>query len=93
VEEDGTFTIGKLNADQGHIDLAQGRPVQAAGQFKVVNGELKWIDNKSGHYLPGGDSARQAAETAFGDAGWNAEGTYVERWPGCQAAPTCGATG
>jgi RHS repeat-associated protein len=92
VKEDRSLVIGKLTADQGHIDLAAGMPVRAAGQFKVVQGKLKFIDNKSGHYMPGGDSAREAAEQAFNEAGWNANGKYVEKWPGCQGPTSCSAT-
>lgn len=40
----------------GHIHLANGKPVIAAVEVKVVRGEIKYIDNTSGHYEPSGRS-------------------------------------
>jgi hypothetical protein len=79
VMEDGRLITGRNNAQQGHIDLARGNPVIAAGEFKVVSGELKFIDNRSGHYQPSGLSAQMAAENAFSSLGFDVEGKYVER--------------
>jgi hypothetical protein len=45
----------------------------------VVNGELKYIDNASGHYQPSGQSAQRAAEKAFQDLGLDTAGKYVEK--------------
>ena len=42
----------------------------AAGEGRIVNGEVKFIDNNSGHYKPSGYSAKDAAETAFRNAGF-----------------------
>jgi hypothetical protein len=53
----------------GHIDLSNGAPVQAAGEFKVVGGEIRSINNASGHYKPAGPEAQAAAENAFRTAG------------------------
>jgi hypothetical protein len=82
VREDGVVIIGKkdnLQAGGGHIDLVSGRPVLAAGEVKVVNGELKFIDNSSGHYLPSGSSAQMAAEEAFNNLGFDTRGKYIEK--------------
>jgi filamentous hemagglutinin len=45
----------------GHIYLANGKPVVAAGEVKILNGEVKYIYNTSGHYEP--------AENAFSPKG------------------------
>jgi hypothetical protein len=45
----------------------------------VVNGELKYIDNASGHYQPSRQSAQRAAEKAFQDLGLDTAGKYVEK--------------
>lgn len=63
----------------GHIDLAAGPDVLAAGEVKLVRGEVHYIDNSSGHYLPTGASAQRAAEAAFERAGLKVEGKYVEK--------------
>jgi hypothetical protein len=41
--------IGKYQ----HSSLLAGAPTAAAGQIRVVNGKIEWLDNKSGHYKPG----------------------------------------
>lgn len=77
---DGKLILGRSggNRPNGHINLAQGANVQAAGEAKFVNGQLKWIDNASGHYKPSGSAAQNAAVSAFEQAG---PGTakYIER--------------
>lgn len=79
VLEDGQLVVGKNNALQGHIDLAGGRPVLAAGEFRVANGELRFVDNYSGHYRPSGASAQFQAENAFQQLGFDVRGKYAER--------------
>lgn len=74
VTEAGKLVIGR----EGHISLARGAGVTAAGEARFVNGAIRSLNNASGHYRPAGDSARQAAEGAFNNAGFNASGTYVE---------------
>jgi hypothetical protein len=65
----------------GHIDLANGEPVLSAGQVKVVNGEIKFIDNSSGHYEPVGQSAKISAENAFKLLGFNVENKFIfKKW-------------
>ncbi|MFG3053008.1 hypothetical protein ACGFZP_18925 [Kitasatospora sp. NPDC048239] len=77
----GELRVTRLGGQYGHIDLAQGGDVVAAGEFKMYSGRLKEIDNRSGHYQPGGDSARSAAEEAFRNAGFDVgANTYKERW-------------
>jgi hypothetical protein len=54
--------------------------VLAAGEVKVVGGQIIYIDNASGHYLPSGLSARNAALGAFRANGYNvSDSTYVEK--------------
>ncbi len=97
VLEDGTLVVGKINNNLpggGHIDLANGRPVQAAGEFGVVNGELKFIDNTSGHYQPRGYSAQSAAEEAFQRLGFDTTGKHIEKiWQGGAWIPIIGGNG
>jgi hypothetical protein len=54
--------------------------VTAAGEVEIVGGEVKWLDNTSGCYLPSGESARGAAEAAFEEVGFAAAGKYVEKY-------------
>lgn len=72
----------------GHIDLAGGNPVQAAGEAKFVNGKLQYIENSSGHYLPYGAGAQDAAVNAFENAGLGGKGLYIEKvWNGFAWVP------
>jgi hypothetical protein len=80
VKEDGALIVGRNNLSQGHIDLAGGTSVRAAGEVRLYGGQIKFIDNASGHYKPNGIEARQAAESAFRNAGFNIEGKYIERF-------------
>lgn len=64
-EEDWELIIGRRKGG-GHISLSGGDPVIAAGEVKFVDGVVKSINNKSGHYKPSGKSAQQAALKAFG---------------------------
>jgi hypothetical protein len=61
------------------MNLAQGRDVLAAGEAKFINGELRYLDNKSGHYRPSGDTARQAALKAFEQHKMQPRDGYIER--------------
>lgn len=79
VLKDGTLVTGKNRRWQGHIDLAQGKPVMAAGEFGVYNGKLKFINNASGHYQPHGEAAQAAAQAAFRKAGFDVDGKYTEK--------------
>ncbi|UCV08561.1 hypothetical protein [Dechloromonas denitrificans] len=74
VTESGELIIGKT----GHISLSQGGDVLAAGEARFVNGNLRLINNSSGHYRPNGASAQSAAEKAFNKAGFDATGKYKE---------------
>jgi RHS repeat-associated protein len=85
VTADGKLIIGRIDQSPGggHIDLAGGNPVIAAGEVKIVNGQIRYVDNSSGHYEPVGASAQNAAIDAFNKAGLNATGKYVEKiWNG-----------
>ncbi|HEY8749538.1 MAG TPA: hypothetical protein VIM11_16260, partial [Tepidisphaeraceae bacterium] len=82
VTTDGELMLGRQAREVGggHIDLVGGRPVLAAGEVKVVGGQIIYIDNASGHYLPSGLSARNAALGAFRANGYNvSDSTYVEK--------------
>ncbi|MEU9118857.1 hypothetical protein AB0C96_03180 [Streptomyces sp. NPDC048506] len=83
VLENGELVIGKRTA--GHVSLARGERVLAAGEFKTKGGEVVYLDNKSGHYRPYGIHAEQAAVSAFNRNGLKASGKYVAAWgrPDC----------
>ncbi|AJT62272.1 hypothetical protein T261_0583 [Streptomyces lydicus] len=83
VLENGELVIGKRTA--GHVSLAQGGRVLAAGEFKTKGGEVVHLDNRSGHYRPYGAHARQAAVDAFNRNGLRADGKYIDAWgrPDC----------
>ncbi len=80
VGTDGRLVIG--NRRFGHIDLANGGNVLAAGEFRIVQGQVRSINNASGHYRPVGPSAQAAAEQAFGSSGLMVRsGAYTEIVP------------
>jgi len=92
VLEDMTLRLGRIRSDAdgggGHIDLAGGRPVRAAGVVFVLRGVIRYVDNSSGHYEPSGPEAQSAAESAFGKAGIDITGKYVEKvWNGKSWVP------
>ena len=94
VLEDGQLVIGrKFNGvGGGHIDLANGKPVIAAGEVKILSGKVKYIDNTSGHYEPSGRAAQAAAENAFSQKGFDVTGKYVEKvWAPNPNNPRTGA--
>ncbi|WP_405844190.1 hypothetical protein OG528_35825 [Streptomyces platensis] len=80
VLENGELVIGKRTA--GHVSIAGGRKVLAAGEFKTKGGEVVFLDNKSGHYRPYGPNAEKAAVDAFNRNGMKANGKYNAAW-GC----------
>jgi filamentous hemagglutinin len=81
VTEGGALVVGKSKGGyQGHIDLAGGKPVLAAGEVTIVNGRLVELNNKSGHYQPSGLTARKAAEDAFSALGFDTTGVYNESY-------------
>lgn len=80
--ENGDLIIGNRTA--GHVSLANGANVIAAGEFKTKGGDLVYMDNKSGHYRPYGPNAEKAAIDAFNRNGFSADGKYIEAWgPSC----------
>ena len=42
-----------------HSTFLAGKPVAAAGQMQVIQGKLKYIDNRSGHYRPPQEFVKQ----------------------------------
>ncbi|WP_233295403.1 DUF4214 domain-containing protein [Massilia antarctica] len=82
VKEDGTLVIGRLNSNNlyGHFDLAKGGNVLAAGEGRIFSGQVKFLDNASGHYVPSGPSAQDAAIRAFTNAGFKVpDAAYVQK--------------
>ena len=81
VTQEGELIIGRIRrgVGGGHIDLTGGKPVRAAGEVKVIQGKIKFLDNASGHYLPRGANAQKAAEGAFRAQGFEVEGRYIEK--------------
>jgi hypothetical protein len=82
VREDGSLVIAPKPSDfsYGHVDLARGQNVLAAGEGKVLWGQVKYIDNASGHYLPQGAIAEAAAMKAFSDYGFKVHnGAYMNK--------------
>ena len=75
VMESGDLIIGRT----GHTSLSRGADVLAAGEARFANGSLRSLDNASGHYRPSGNSAREAAESAFERSGFDAADKYRER--------------
>ena len=73
--ESGELVIEKT----GHLSLSQGANVLSAGEARFVNGALNSINNASGHFKPFGSSAANAAESAFGNAGFEAAGKFIEK--------------
>ncbi len=65
VLENGDLLLGERIVGQGHAVLAKGCGVLAAGQVQVSGGGILQMDNASGHYLPRGSDARDAALDAF----------------------------
>lgn len=81
VKLDGTLRIGRRRRTEvggGHIDLAGGAPVLAAGEILIIDGVIKWVNNQSGHYQPHGSSAREASIAAFSREGFDIVGKYQE---------------
>lgn len=82
MKEDGSLVIARTNSDNlfGHFDLANGENILAGGEGRIYSGQVKTLDNASGHYLPEGQSAQDAAVNAFRDAGFKVpDGAYVEK--------------
>lgn len=73
VKENGALIMARKPHDPGgfgHVDLARGEKVIAAGEAKVLWGTVKYIDNASCHYLPNGQAAAGAAVKAFRNHGF-----------------------
>lgn len=71
------------NVGSGHINLAIGNTVQAAGEVVFRGGQIKSINNASGHFQPFGPAARDAAIIGFNNAGFtqnNLSELYIEAY-------------
>jgi len=75
VLESGELIIGKT----GHLSLSRGANVLSAGEAKFVGGALRSLNNQSGHFKPFGANAKNAAESAFEKAGFDAVGKFIEK--------------
>jgi hypothetical protein len=80
VVQDGKLLVGEPGTN--HIDLAQGRPVEIAGQINILahgpagdGVEVLWVNNGSGHYQPGAE-IQEAAEAAFRKIGMDVIGKF-----------------
>jgi len=72
VLEDGMLVVGK----SPHTSLTNNAPVKVAGEIQLFNGDVKWVDNASGHYQPTGAGIKNIAEAAFNDIGIDASGKF-----------------
>ena len=94
VTQNNELVVGKygLIPGRGHIDLAAGNPVKAAGEVRIIDGHIKYIDNTSGHYLTSGPNAQQSAENAFNQLGFDTVNKYIEKlWIEDSTLPRGGA--
>jgi hypothetical protein len=71
VKEDGSLVIARTNSDNlfGHFDLENGSNTLAGREGRTYSGQIKSLDNASGHYLPEEQSAQDTAVNAFRNAG------------------------
>ncbi len=72
VLEDSRLVVGK----SPHTSLTNNTSVQAAGEIQLYNGNVKWLDNASGHYQPTGPQIQGIAESAFDKIGLDAAGKF-----------------
>jgi len=56
-----------------HSSIVAGGPVAGAGEFRVENGIVTFISNKSGHYVPPWPYIQQVAEE------WSTQGLSFRR--------------
>ncbi|MEU1206487.1 hypothetical protein [Nocardia sp. NPDC005825] len=75
VLQDGSLVLGRPT--DGHVSLAKGDVVLAAGELKMKSGRIVELNNLSGHYRPWGRNAEDAAVRAFNENGFIAEGKYI----------------
>lgn len=68
---------GEVRLGKSHAYLADSDGVIAAGRARFDGGELRSLDNWSGHFLPHGVDPT-VPERAFGKLGFDAEGLYKE---------------
>lgn len=61
VTAEGQLIVGR----SGHTSLAGGSDVRAAGEVQLYKGNIKWIDNMSGHYQPSGPELPMVAERSM----------------------------
>ncbi|EBF5850553.1 hypothetical protein FH026_14895 [Listeria monocytogenes] len=71
---------GNLKVGKGHSYLADGADVQAAGKLKLdKNGNVRRIDNQSGHYTPTTDHANNYQQI-FENSGINTKNAWLENY-------------
>ncbi|MBC2187241.1 hypothetical protein HCB28_13760 [Listeria sp. FSL L7-0253] len=71
---------GNLKVGKGHSYLAGGADVQAAGKLKLdKNGNVRRIDNQSGHYTPTTDHANNYQQI-FENSGINTKNAWLENY-------------
>jgi len=65
MDENGDFyasktqIVGKFH----HSSLLAGAPVAAAGTIEVINGQIRGLSDRSGHYRPANEFTRQAVDS------------------------------
>jgi len=65
MDEFGDFYASKTHSAGSfhHSSLLAGTPVAAAGEFVVINGELRLLSDRSGHYRPKLEFTQQALDS------------------------------
>jgi len=72
---------------RGHDNLSNNaNTVQAAGQIKLFNGQIKAINNNSGHYLPTPSETANFGQV-FKNAGVNVSGVKLQTYTSGSRTP------
>lgn len=75
----GSVGIEWMSDQIFHSDMAQLKPVYAAGDLVVRDGKIIQIDNRSGHYHPGGEHMGGLIEKVLADNGFSESiGKYAD---------------
>ncbi|MFC7428215.1 hypothetical protein [Nocardia tengchongensis] len=64
MDENGTLYASKFHSpgEFHHSSFLSGAPVAGAGEFEVVNGEIRFLTDSSGHYRPGQKFSNQVID-------------------------------
>jgi hypothetical protein len=72
------YSFASAFGEMHHSSMLKGKPVLAAGAWKVCNGEVLFVDGLSGHYRPTADNLRTFARTC--QEFWSPR-TLIQPWP------------